>query len=264
VPQAPRARASAAGGCYHPARLASDLSELPVKDGFRLRGESISRLETFVDAAFAFAVTMMVISVGEIPKSVPELLFALRKVPTMTVSFLIMMMFWSSHNRWSRRFGLDTWRTSALSLGLVLGVLVWVFPQRLVMSAALNSMTAGWVPSDISPNSGGDVQDAMLVYGLGFAWLSAVLMQLDREALAAADELQLDSLERLETRRDMGSHGVLLGIAIVSIALTFVVRGQRGWMASVSGFVYMAIGPAMHFHHARFHKLRKALPPRLS
>jgi uncharacterized membrane protein len=236
--------------------LASDLSELPVKDGFRLRGESISRLETFVDAAFAFAVTMMVISVGEIPKSVAELLFALRKVPTMTVCFLIMMMFWSGHNRWSRRFGLDTWRTSALSLGLVLGVLVWVYPQRLVMGAALHFMTAGWVPREITPSSAGDLQDAMLVYGLGFAWLSAMLLQLDREALAAADELQLDSLERLETRRDIGSHLILLLIAIVSIALTFVVRSQEGWMASASGFVYCAIGPAMHFHHARFHRLR--------
>jgi FtsH-binding integral membrane protein len=244
--------------------LASDLSELPVKDGFRLRGESISRLETFVDAAFAFAVTMMVISVGAIPNSVADLLFALRKVPTMTVCFLIMMMFWSSHNRWSRRFGLDTWRTSALSLGLVLGVLVWVYPQRLVMGAALSFMTGGWVPAEINPSSVGEMQDAMLVYGLGFAWLSAVLMQLDREALAAADELQLDSLERLETRRDMGSHGVLLVIAIVSIVLTFVVRGLEGWAASVSGFVYCAIGPAMHFHHARYHKLRKALPPRIA
>ena len=31
-------------------------------DGFRLRGTSVSRLETFVDAAFAFGVTMLVAS----------------------------------------------------------------------------------------------------------------------------------------------------------------------------------------------------------
>jgi hypothetical protein len=234
-----------------------------VKDGFRLRGESISRLETFVDAAFAFAVTMMVISIGEIPKSVPELLFALHKVPTMAVSFLIMMIFWSGHNRWSRRFGLDTGRTTALSMGLVLGVLVWVYPQRLVMSSAMSFMTAKWVPSEVTLTSVGELQDGYFVYGLGFAWLSAMLLQLDREALAAADELGLDALERLETRRDIGSHLILLGTAIVSIALTFVVREAENLLVSVPGFVYCAIGPAMHFHHARFHKLRKALPPRV-
>jgi hypothetical protein len=242
--------------------LPSDLSALPVKDGFRLRGESISRLETFVDAAFAFAVTMMVISIGEIPKSVPDLLFALRKVPTMTVCFLVMMIFWSGHNRWSRRFGLDTGRTTALSLGLVLGVLVWIYPQRLVLGSAMSFMSAGWVPSEVELHSMGELMDGYLVYGLGFAWLSAMLLQLDREALAAADELELDALERLETRRDVGSHAILLGTAIVSIALTFVLRGAHGWLASAPGFAYCAIGPAMHFHHARFHELRKALPPR--
>lgn len=39
-----------------------DLSNLPVRDHFRLRGEAMTRLETFVDAAFAFAVTLLVVS----------------------------------------------------------------------------------------------------------------------------------------------------------------------------------------------------------
>jgi len=40
-----------------------DLSRLPVQLGFRLRGEAVTRLETFVDAAFAFAfaVTLLVV-----------------------------------------------------------------------------------------------------------------------------------------------------------------------------------------------------------
>ena len=40
-----------------------DLSRLPVHHGFRLRGEAVTRLETFVDAAFAFAVTLLVMAV---------------------------------------------------------------------------------------------------------------------------------------------------------------------------------------------------------
>jgi uncharacterized membrane protein len=124
--------------------LPTALSELPVQDGFRLRGESISRLETFVDAAFAFAVTMMVISIGSVPQSTPELLAALHKAPTMAVCFLVMMIFWSGHNRWSRRYGLDTARTTWLSMLLVLGVLVWVYPQRIVMSSALSCRTCSW------------------------------------------------------------------------------------------------------------------------
>ncbi len=228
-----------------------------------MRGESVSRLETFVDAAFAFAVTLMVISSSGIPKSTAELVDALHRAPTMAVCFLIMMIFWSSHNRWSRRYGLETARTTGLSLLLVLGVLLWVYPQRIVLSCALSFMTAKWVPPDVHLETVGELQDLFLIYGLGFGLLSAILLQLDREALAAADELSLDSFERLETRRDLGSHVILLAAALVSIGLSFLARTQDNWLVPVPGFSYMLIGPAMHFHHARFHKLRKALPPRL-
>mgnify|MGYP002260289540 CR=1 FL=1 len=43
-----------------------------------LRGENMSRIETFVDAAFAFAFTMLVISIDQIPSN-PEELLELRK-----------------------------------------------------------------------------------------------------------------------------------------------------------------------------------------
>ena len=57
------------------------LDSLPRKRGFRLRGAEMSRLETFADAAFAFALTLLVISIDEIPASFPEFSAALRNVP---------------------------------------------------------------------------------------------------------------------------------------------------------------------------------------
>jgi uncharacterized membrane protein len=38
------------------------------EDGRILRGENMTRIETFVDAAFAFVFAMLVISIDEIPK----------------------------------------------------------------------------------------------------------------------------------------------------------------------------------------------------
>jgi hypothetical protein len=54
------------------------LSKLTVKSGFRLRGIETTRMDTFIDAAFAFAVTMLVISVGDIPNNYDELIIALK------------------------------------------------------------------------------------------------------------------------------------------------------------------------------------------
>lgn len=242
--------------------MSPDLSTLRVQDGFRLRGESVSRLETFVDAAFAFAVTMMVISVGSFPSSVNELKAALHRAPTFAVTFLILILFWIAHNRWSRRYGLETARTTLLSLTLVLVVLIWLYPLRMVIGGGLSFMSGGWVPSEMSLRTAGELQDCFLIYGVGFAALSLILIALHRAALGAADELGLDALERLETRREIGSHLILLGFALLSMLLTFVVREQDNFLAALPGFLYALIGPAMQIHHTRFHKLRKALPPR--
>ena len=54
-----------------------ELSQLPVEQGFRLRGQQVTRLETFVDAAFAFSLTLLVIFFNDLPDTVAELRDAL-------------------------------------------------------------------------------------------------------------------------------------------------------------------------------------------
>ncbi len=49
-------------------------------DGFLDRGSQVTRLEAFVDAAFAFAVTMLVISIDQIPRDRGELTEALKGI----------------------------------------------------------------------------------------------------------------------------------------------------------------------------------------
>ncbi len=63
------------------------LASLPVQGGFRLRGLEMTRLETFCDAAFAFAVTLLVISGEGIPGSYQELIVALKGIPAFAASF---------------------------------------------------------------------------------------------------------------------------------------------------------------------------------
>src|SRR5436309_14083854 len=51
--------------------LPKDLDALPRLGGFRLRGMEITRLETFIDAVFAFAITMLVIAAQQI-RTIPR------------------------------------------------------------------------------------------------------------------------------------------------------------------------------------------------
>lgn len=59
-------------------------------DGFWRRGVgTTTRLEAFVDAAFAFAVTLLVISVDSIPKSGAEMVDALKSHPRICGELLV-------------------------------------------------------------------------------------------------------------------------------------------------------------------------------
>lgn len=190
------------------------------KDGFLLRGEEVTRLEAFVDASFAFAMTLLVIFFNELPDTVAELRDALWRVPTFALSFVLLSTFWLGHNRWSRRFGLEDATTTVLSLAFVLVVLVFVYPLRMVLSAFLNTISGGALPSELGIDPGnvvGDMMTAFIVYGFGVGLLSLVLWLLNRHSLRHADDLALEPRERhlLAAERDM--HGIQAGIAVASI-----------------------------------------------
>jgi hypothetical protein len=54
------------------------LAKLPLRSGYRLRAEAMARIEVFCDAAFAFAVTMFVISLSSISEYLLELIQAMK------------------------------------------------------------------------------------------------------------------------------------------------------------------------------------------
>ena len=71
--------------------LPPELDALPRLAGFRLRGLSMTRLETFIDAAFAFAITMLVIATQQIPDDIETLLAAFKNVPAFVASIIVLI-----------------------------------------------------------------------------------------------------------------------------------------------------------------------------
>ena len=53
----------------------------------------MTRLETFIDAAFAFAISMLVIAAQQIPDNVQALLAAFRNVPTFVCCIAVLSIF---------------------------------------------------------------------------------------------------------------------------------------------------------------------------
>jgi hypothetical protein len=222
-----------------------DLGSLPVKDGFRLRGESITRLETFVDAAFAFAVTLLVVSFDKVPGSFVELVAAMKRVPAFVAGFAMLALFWAAHNRFSRRFGLEDGPVVCLSLALVAVVLVYIFPLRILMGGMMSFFTGGWAPGELVIRGMGDLRAVYVIYGAGFLAMNAILFALNHHALRRAPLLGLDAGERESTRGERNSYLVLGLSAALSIVLALALPMATDWQRAAPGLAYALLSVAM-------------------
>src|SRR5205085_6710291 len=94
--------------------------------GFRLRGREITRLESFSDAVFGFALTLLVVSL-DVPKTFPDLMATMRGFPAFALCFLFLGLVWNGHYRYCRRYGLDDGTARFLTCLLLFLVLFYVY-----------------------------------------------------------------------------------------------------------------------------------------
>src|SRR5436189_5407117 len=102
-------------------------TESPDLVGFRLRGREVTRLESFSDAVFGFALTLLVVSL-DVPKTFTDLVTTMRGFPAFALCFLFLALIWNGHYRYCRRYGLDDGTARFLTCVLLSIVLSYVYP----------------------------------------------------------------------------------------------------------------------------------------
>lgn len=210
------------------------------KDGFRIRGAEMTRTETFTDAAFAFAVTLLVISVDAIPSTYLELRQALADIPAFAASFVLLWFFWYGHWQWSRRFGLEDLPTILLSFGLVFVMLSYIYPMKFLATLSVaffsGAAGAGAMLSEVT-----QLYDLFAIYGIGFVTMALIIIALNVHAYRKREELRLNALERFHTRGEIGAWTILALVGTLSVILALVTEptGERPmvWPA----WVYMLL-----------------------
>ena len=213
-------------------------------DGFRERGAAPTRLEAFVDAAFAFAVTLLIISVGTMPDSIDGLLAALRGVPAFAASFAILAWVWRGHANWSLRFGLDDALSSALALVLVFLVLVFVYPLRMLFASAFHALSGGALPAGVAVRDLSDLQWLYWVYAGAFGLLGGVLLLLYVHAWRQREHLELDHEERVRTRVLIASWAWVPAVALLSALLAGMLplSDRPSFVYGLPGMSYCLLG----------------------
>jgi uncharacterized membrane protein len=169
-----------------------------------------ARLDAFTDAAFAFAVTLLVIGGSDAASTYEGLAAAVAEVPTFAIGFAIVAMFWFAHVRWRSYRGDGDWLSVLLSLLLIFLVLIYIQPLR-AMARSLSGFLGGSGTPFV-----GDLGDLFVIYGAGFVAMSLATAALFAEALRGP---RLDREYRAVARGELIVWLILAATGLVSIAL---------------------------------------------
>ena len=215
--------------------------------GFRWRSHEITRVEGFSDAVFAFAVTLLVVSL-----EVPETFHALRESMQGFIAFALgfVLLFWVWYNQYIffRRYALRDGWTLTLNGALLFVVLFFVYPLKFLFVTIIRmiagrdtrvAMPDGSLHPAIGP---GESVPLMVIYGAGYAAIFAIFWLLYRHALKKKEALHLDEVELLLTSATQRGH--LLNVAIAAVSILVVLIGGDRW-SGIAGFTYILVGPLM-------------------
>lgn len=218
---------------------------------FRWRGHEISRIEGLSDAVFAFAVTLLVVSL-EVPKTFDELMEVMHGFGAFAICFALLIVVWFNQYKFFRRYGLQDSLTVVLNTVLLFVVLFYVYPLKFVFSFLVSMLTGHRAEVRLPDGSIGTmVQSAdqvatlMIIFGVGYIAVFGLFVLLYWHAYRNRERLELNALEVFDTRTDIRESALNVGIAAISIVLAIVGRGR---FAGLSGMTYMLTPVAMTLH----------------
>lgn len=235
-------------------------------DRFRWRAGEITRVEGFSDAVFAFAITLLVVSL-EVPRTFHELAETMKGFVAFGVCFTLLIVVWHEHFVFFRRYGLQDTATIWLNAALLFVMLFYVYPLKFVFRFVLAGLTGA--PDAVPAPGGGTVPvietsqmpTLFLIYGAGVVMLYALLALLYAHALRLRSELALTTVEVFDTKSSIVGHLLAAGVGLVSILIALTVPAR---LVGLAGYAYFLFGPALAIHGAmsgaRRRRLESAAP----
>ena len=229
------------------------------EEGFSWRGQEVSRIESLADAVFAFALTLLVVSL-EVPNTFDELLATMRGFFAFAISAWLLDSVWFDHYKFFRRYGLQDALTMHLSSVLLFVVLFYVYPLKFLFTALMDQLLG------FSTQVGSSTRDVvetiragqwpllLVLFGVGFVVVQLVFFLLYLRAYAMREMLKLDAYEASKTRQEIQGYLLLAGVGLSSIAIVLLCgEGAISW----AGWVYLLSWPLMAVHGQILARRRK-------
>ena len=232
--------------------LPAQLDALPRLRGFRLRGMEMTRLETFIDATFAFAISILVIAASRIPENIDELLAAFRNVPAFVTSIAVLGIFWRGHWLWSRRYGLEDGVSTLISWAMIVTMLIYIYPLRAIFGAMWYLLSDGRVGDRLGAATETQERTVFAIFALGFIAVALEIMLLNFRSWQLREPLRLNAHERLMTRREITGWSIPVGVGIASLILSLTLPVEEIEWAGWIYFSMIVLVPLHSFYCSRW------------
>jgi hypothetical protein len=220
-------------------------------DKFRWRGHEVARVEALSDAVFAFAVTLLVVSL-EVPRTFDELWETMRGFIPFAISFTMLFLIWYRQYIFFRRYALQDTLTTVLNGALLFVVLFYVYPLKFLWSTLVNAFTGHGLlvrlanGETVPALAEGQWSKLMLIFDVGYVAVFLVFVLLYFNAYRQRARLGLNRLEVFDTWTEVQSNLLNVGIGVLSAVIVLSGINARG--ASYAGWVYLLIGPVLTVH----------------
>ena len=216
----------------------------------------VSRVEGFSDAVFAFAITLLVVSL-EVPKTYHELMAVMRGFPAFAICFALLFQVWWRHYRFFRTYDLEDSYVIVLTGVLLFVVLFYVYPLKFLWSLVFSPLEGRGLTEEIITRA--QVPTLFVIYGAGIIAVFSILALLHRHAYRLRDRLELSDEAVLDTRQRISSNVGVASVGAVSIAVAIVCQLFAPNLIGLAGYTYGLVGVVewrVGRHHAR---MRRAL-----
>ncbi|TAI49201.1 TMEM175 family protein [Flagellimonas allohymeniacidonis] len=197
---------------------------------------NISRVEAFSDAVFAFAATLMVVSI-DLNENFILMKSRAFSLLTFGVSFFVLVALWMVHYNYFRRVGyIDNW-VIALNSMLLFMVLYYVFP--------LKSLINTWIGEDKITLQ--NLSELFQMYSVGFLLIFLCFALMYRRAYK-----KMKSHEKCITALFYSRHfGIYVIVGAISVAISIF---KLGVSFGLPGMIYFLLGPFCYLHSKWFDK----------
>lgn len=194
---------------------------------------NISRVEAFSDGVFAFAATLLVVSVGnETTDSALQINWV--AFLSFAVSFFVLVGLWYTHYNFFRRTNYMDNGIIALNAVLLFVVLYYIFPLKSLINTGTGTLTISFE----------SFSSLFQLYSLGFLLIFLCFSLMYLRAYKKSKSVKNTYL--LFYSRHFG---IYVGVALISIILA---KYQIGLHFGLPGIIYAILGPACYFHGVWF------------